>query len=166
MNTQNIDYDEHIKTSFRGFHNNPKWSDGTMVTDDFDAIQGHKLMLSQASPLLDKLMMFNNPLIYLRGVKSEVLKMILVYVYTGSGNHPHSCQTSRWHNLLSNSRNSSKEILLSLLESITPASRERVSGWKCSSGNNFKYLTTKSSSVINFFPSSSWLAYFSNIWSS
>ena len=25
-----------------------------MVTDDFDAIQGHKLMLSQASPLLDK----------------------------------------------------------------------------------------------------------------
>ena len=55
-----------------------------MITDDFDAIQGHKLMLSQASPLLDKLMMFNNPLIYLRGVKSEVLKMILEYVYTGS----------------------------------------------------------------------------------
>ena len=126
-----------------------------MVTDDFDAIQGHKLMLSQASPLLDKLMMFNNPLIYLRGVKSEVLKMILVYVYTGSVNHPHSCQTSRWHNLLSSSRNSSKEILLSLLESITPANRERVSWWKCSSGNNFKYFTTKSSSVINFFPSSS-----------
>ena len=78
MNIQNTDYD------FHSFHKNPRFSDVIMITDDFDAIQGHKLMLSQASPLLDKLMMFNNPLIYLRCVKSEVLKMILEYIYTGS----------------------------------------------------------------------------------
>ena len=84
MNIQNTDYGDLIKTSFQGFHNNPRFSDVTMITDDFEAIQGHKLILSQASPLLDKLMMFNNPLVYLRGVKSEVLKTILEYVYTGS----------------------------------------------------------------------------------
>ena len=84
MNIQNTEYNELIKTSFQGFHNNPRFSDVTMITDDFEAIQGHKLILSQASPLLDKLMMFNNPLVYLRGVKSEVFKTILEYVYTGS----------------------------------------------------------------------------------
>ena len=84
MNIQNTNYNELIKTSFQGFHNNPRFSDVTMITDDFEAIQGHKLILSQASPLLDKLMMFNNPLVYLRGVKSEVLKTILEFVYTGS----------------------------------------------------------------------------------
>ena len=80
MNIQNTDYDEHIKTSFQGFHNNPRFSDVTIITDDFDAIQGHKLILSQASPLLDKLMMFNSPLVYLRGVKSEIFKTILEYI--------------------------------------------------------------------------------------
>ena len=61
MNIQNTDYDELIKTSFQGFYNNPRFSDVTMITDDFEAIQGHKLILSQASPLLDKLMMINSP---------------------------------------------------------------------------------------------------------
>ena len=55
-----------------------------MICDDFEAVQGHKIILSEASPLLDKLMMFNNPLVYLRGVKSEFLKLIFEYIYKGS----------------------------------------------------------------------------------
>ena len=81
MNIQNTDYDDHIKTSFRGFYENQKFSDVSIIADDFEEIKGHRIILSQASPLLDKLMMFNNPLIYLLGVKSEVLKMILEYIY-------------------------------------------------------------------------------------
>lgn len=84
MNIQNTDYDDHIKTSFRGLYENQKFSDVSIMADDFEEFKGHRIILSQASPLLDKLMMFNNPLVYLRGVNSEVLKTILEYIYTGS----------------------------------------------------------------------------------
>merc|ERR1719232_504409 len=84
MNIQNTDYENHIKTSHKSFHQNPRFTDVTLITEDFEAIQGHRIVLSQASPMFDKLMMFNNPLVYLRGVKSEILKNILEYIYTGS----------------------------------------------------------------------------------
>ena len=84
MNIQNTDYENHIKTSHKSFHQNPRFTDVTLITEDFEAIQGHRIILSQASPMFDKLMMFNNPLVYLRGVKSEILKNILEYIYTGS----------------------------------------------------------------------------------
>ena len=84
MNIQNTDYENHIKTFYKSFHQNPRFTDVTLITEDFEAIQGHRIILSQASPMFDKLMMFNNPLIYLKGVKSEILKNILEYIYTGS----------------------------------------------------------------------------------
>ena len=77
MNIQNTDYSDHIKTSFQGFFENQKFADVTMITDDFEEIKGHGLILSQVSPLLERLLLFNNPLVYLRGVKSEVLQTIL-----------------------------------------------------------------------------------------
>ena len=84
MNIQNTDYDDHIRSSYKSFHNNPRFTDVTLITEDFEAIQGHKIILSQASPLFDKLLIFNNPLVYLRGVKSDHLKNIFEYIYTGS----------------------------------------------------------------------------------
>ena len=73
MNIQNTDYDVHIRTSYKSFHKNPRFTDVTLITEDFEVIQGHKIILSQASPMFDKLLMFNNPLVYLRGIKSDNL---------------------------------------------------------------------------------------------
>ena len=64
---------------------NNSFLDVTIACDD-DQVDAHKLILSAASPLFEKILMRNphkHPLLYLRGTKKKDIEALLDYMYSG-----------------------------------------------------------------------------------
>jgi len=60
--------------------------DVTLVSDDQESFQAHKIVLSSFSPVLKDLLLSNShphPIIFLRGVKTANLWLILQFIYNG-----------------------------------------------------------------------------------
>ena len=83
------DFKESITFSFRELRDDRDFSDITLVCEDGKEIKAHKTVLVSCSPFLRNLLKRHkhpNPLIYMRGVKSNILAPILDFRYHGEAN--------------------------------------------------------------------------------
>ena len=65
------------------------FTDVTLVSDDLLPISAHRIVLGAASPVLQKLLTIqepNHPILYLRGIKHDLLQLLLHFVYNGEVN--------------------------------------------------------------------------------
>ena len=80
------EFDQCTSQSFRNHFNKDDFSDVTLACDDDKQIKSHKMILSACSPFFQKILINNphqHPLIYLKGIKYESLKLILRFMYLG-----------------------------------------------------------------------------------
>ena len=64
-----------------------KFTDVTLICNDQQTIQAHRLILSACSPIFNKILDQNsssNPWIYLRGIDYEEMKAIIQFIYLGT----------------------------------------------------------------------------------
>merc|ERR1719447_2505826 len=65
------------------------FSDVTLVCEDGQQMEAHKVILAVSSPFFQSLLKRNkhpHPLIYMRGIESEDLKAIIDFLYCGEAN--------------------------------------------------------------------------------
>ena len=90
-------HDKNRGASLADLWKNDRFLDVTVVCDD-DQIDAHKLMLSAASPLLQKILLRNEnhvgrPLLYLRGTRKLQLQSLLEFIYKGEVSvHPENLE--------------------------------------------------------------------------
>ena len=63
------------------------FTDVTLVSDDMECIDGHRIILSDASNVLNDLFMLNpssnNLMVFMKGIKHHVLDSLMKFIYTG-----------------------------------------------------------------------------------
>ena len=82
-------FQENISTSFENLRQTNDFSDVTLVSDDGDQIECHKVILAASSPFFEKLFKRGDhpqPLIFLRGVKKADLDAVVDFLYCGEAN--------------------------------------------------------------------------------
>ena len=80
------DFKENITTSFRSLRNEKEFSDVTLVCEDGEQVEAHRVILAVLSPLFQRILKRNNhphPMIYLRGLKSQDLVAMIDFLYFG-----------------------------------------------------------------------------------
>ena len=80
------DFKENAALAFGKLRNKSEFSDVTLVSQDGEKIEAHKMILASSSPLFMDLLSQNkhlHPLIYMRGLKSDVLVALLDFLYFG-----------------------------------------------------------------------------------
>ena len=83
------DFQENIGTSFENLRQAANFSDVTLVSDDGEQIECHKVILAASSPFFEKLLKRGDhprPLIFLRGVKKADLDAVIDFLYCGEAN--------------------------------------------------------------------------------
>ena len=86
---QSNDFKENILTSFSSLRGDNDFADVTLACEDGQQVEAHKVILAASSPFFQNLLNRNkhsHPLIYMRGVKSEVLLAIIDFLYFGETN--------------------------------------------------------------------------------
>ena len=101
MSVSSLNWDHHlisVQSCFSNALNNPVYSDVTLVSDDFQSFQGHKVILSSCSKVFMELLKLSNPqsspMIYLKGFSSNQISNILKFIYQGSVEVPTTDLTS------------------------------------------------------------------------
>ena len=72
--------------TLKSLHYDRHFTNVTLVCEDDQQIEAHKIILSSASPFFQKILLKNphpHPLIYLRGLKLEEMKAIVDFIYLG-----------------------------------------------------------------------------------
>ena len=80
------DFQATVSNSFRNLRREKEYFDVTLVADDQTKISAHKLVLSACSDFFKSILSKNphsHPLLYLSGVTSANLNLILDYIYQG-----------------------------------------------------------------------------------
>ena len=83
------DFKENAALAFGKLRNKSEFSDVTLVSQDGEKIEAHKMILASSSPLFMELLSQNkhlHPLIYMRGLKSDVLLALSEFLYFGRTN--------------------------------------------------------------------------------
>jgi len=83
------DFQGNISTAFGNLRNETEFSDVTLVCEDGQQVEAHKVILAASSPFFQNLLRKNkhpHPMIYMRGVKSEDLVAIVDFLYIGEAN--------------------------------------------------------------------------------
>ena len=83
------DFQENVNTAFQSLREDNEFADVTLACEDGQQIEAHKVILAASSPFFHNLLRRNrhpHPLIYMRGVKSEVLLAIVDFLYCGEAN--------------------------------------------------------------------------------
>ena len=83
------DFQETVNTAFGNLRGNNDFSDVTLACEDGQQFEAHKVILAASSPLFQRLLerkKHPQPLIYMRGLKSEDLSSILDFLYCGEAN--------------------------------------------------------------------------------
>merc|ERR1712129_198369 len=83
------DFQGNISTAFGNLRNETEFSDVTLVCEDGQQVEAHKVILGSSSPFFLNLLRLNNhphPLIYMRGLKSEDLLAAVDFLYFGAAN--------------------------------------------------------------------------------
>jgi len=79
-------YDANIREHFKKLREDQKMSDVTLVTDDGQYSQAHKIILSASSDFFSDIfvkMNHSNMLVYLKGISSDKLEPVLDFIYNG-----------------------------------------------------------------------------------
>ena len=83
------DFKENITSAIGSFREDKDFADVTLVCEDGDRIEAHKVILVASSPLFKKILTGNkhsHPLIYLRGWKSVDISAIIDFLYNWEAN--------------------------------------------------------------------------------
>ena len=83
------DFQENIKGAFGNFREDENFNDVTLVCDDGQQVEAHKVILASSSPFFRKLLGRNkhpHPMVYMRGVKFDDLLAIMDFLYRGEAN--------------------------------------------------------------------------------
>ena len=82
-------FGDNIRSSFEELREDKDFTDVTLACEDGQQFAAHKMVLIASSPFFLNLLRKNkhsHPLIYMRGVKSEVLTAIVDFLYRGEAN--------------------------------------------------------------------------------
>ena len=80
------DYRSNWEKTLSGLQNNTDFADVTLISDDKVRFSAHKILLSSCSNMLKDILKENhhgNSLIYLSGMSSDTIQLILDYIYIG-----------------------------------------------------------------------------------
>ena len=80
------DFQKKVANAFRNLREDKEFADLTLVCEDGNQIEVHKVVLSSSSPFFKKLLAKNkhpHPLIYMRGIKSGDLSAVVDFLYHG-----------------------------------------------------------------------------------
>ena len=83
------DYQENIASSYRELRESQEFGDVTLVCEDNQKIEAHRLVLSSASKIFRNILFGNkhsHPLIYMRGIKAKDLVCLVDFIYHGEAN--------------------------------------------------------------------------------
>ena len=83
------DFKENVTSSFGELREDKDLTDVTLVCEDGKQVEAHKVVLAASSPFFMNILKRNkhpNPLIYMRGLKSENLLAIVDFLYFGEAN--------------------------------------------------------------------------------
>ena len=83
------DFQENVSTAFESLRKDSDFTDVTLACEDGFQADAHKVVLASSSPFFQNLLKRNkhlNPLIYMRGLKSDDLVAILDFLYFGEAN--------------------------------------------------------------------------------
>ena len=83
------DFQENVNTSFVNLKEDKEFADVTLVCEDDQQVEAHKVILAASSPFFENILKKNrhpHPLIYMKGTKIEDLLAILDFLYCGEAN--------------------------------------------------------------------------------
>lgn len=83
------DFQENLTSSFAVLRNDKEFTDVTLVCEDGQQIETHKVVLAASSPFFMELLKRKkhlHPMVYMRGVKSHEILSILDFIYCGVAN--------------------------------------------------------------------------------
>jgi len=83
------DFQENLTSTFRMLGEDREFADVTLVCEDGQQVEAHKVILASSSPFFMNLLKRNkhpHPLIYMRGLKSENLVALVDFIYCGEAN--------------------------------------------------------------------------------
>ena len=83
------DFKENIASSFGELKEDRDFTDVTLVCEDGQQLEVHKVILASSSPVFWNILKKHkhpNPLIYMRGLKSDDLRAIVDFLYNGEAN--------------------------------------------------------------------------------
>ena len=87
------DFNLHVGQTYKELYDEKKFTDVTLISDDQAEFPSHKFLLSSASKvfarILEKLPQYN-PIIFLKGVSSTDLELLLKFLYYGQVKIPYS----------------------------------------------------------------------------
>ena len=80
------DFQSNVSSVFNNLRDDTTFTDVTLISEDGQQIQAHKVILSASSPFFMNIFKMNkhpNPLVYLKGFKATQLHSIIDYMYHG-----------------------------------------------------------------------------------
>ena len=83
------DFKENINSAFASLREDNDFSDVTLVCEDGQQVEAHKVILAASSPFLENLLKRNkhvHPMIFMRGLKYEDLVAVVDFLYLGEAN--------------------------------------------------------------------------------
>ena len=83
------DYQDNVNSAFGSLREDNDFADVTLACEDGQQIEAHKVILASSSPFFQNLLKMNkhpHPLIYMKGVKHEILLAVVDFLYFGEAN--------------------------------------------------------------------------------
>ena len=83
------DFQQNIVSAFHGLRKDVEYSDVTLVCEDDQQIEAHRIIHTASSPLFSKVLQRNkhsHPMIYMRGLKAKDLVAMVDFIYLGEAN--------------------------------------------------------------------------------
>ena len=83
------EFEPNMVSSFKELRTDSDFSDVTLVCDEDQQVEAHKIILKSSSSFFSKVLAKNkhsHPMIYLRGMKAKDLVAIVDFIYLGEAN--------------------------------------------------------------------------------
>ena len=83
------DYQDNVNSAFGSLRKDKDFADVTLACEDGQQIEAHKVILAASSPFFQNLLKKNkhpHPLIYMKGIKHEILLAVVDFLYLGEAN--------------------------------------------------------------------------------
>ena len=83
------DFQDNITNSYKELRSNHEFSDVTLVCEDYQHVEAHRVILSACSPFFMNVLKntkHNHPLIYMKGLKAKNMLALVDFIYHGEAN--------------------------------------------------------------------------------
>ena len=83
------DYQDNVNSAFASLREENDFADVTLACEDGQQVEAHKVILAASSPFFQNLLKKNkhpHPLIYMKGIKHEILLAVVDFLYLGEAN--------------------------------------------------------------------------------